>query len=109
MIKLLRANDKYLHSLGNKLNDPQTGAKSYWSILNKLLQNIKIPLIPPILSNGTFITNVCEKITLFNTFFADQFTRLIIVVHYPHLNTKLTVKLKMYLFLNLEFYPSFDH
>ena len=62
---------KYLHSLCNKLNDPQTGAKSYWSILNKLLKNIKIPLIPPILSNGTFITNVYEKITLFNTNFAD--------------------------------------
>ena len=71
---ITKAKDKYLHSLGNKLNDPQTGAKSYWSILNKLLQKIKIPLIPPILSNGTFITNVCEKITLFNTFFADQCT-----------------------------------
>ena len=72
MIQLQRP--KYLHSLGNKLNDPQTCAKSYWSILNKLLQKIRIPLIPPILSNGTFITNVYEKITLFNTFFADQCT-----------------------------------
>ena len=71
---ITKAKDKYLHSLGNKLNDPQTGAKSYWSILNKLLQKIKIPLITPILSNGTFITNVCEKITLFNTIFADQCT-----------------------------------
>ena len=66
---ITKAKEKYLHSLGNKLNDPQTGAKSYWSILNKLLQKIKIPLIPPILSNGTFITNVYEKITLFNIFF----------------------------------------
>ena len=74
---ITKAKDKYLHSLGNKLNDPQTGAKSYWSILNKLLQKIKIPLIPPILSNGTFITNVSEKITLFNTFFADQCTPII--------------------------------
>ena len=71
---ITKAEAKYLHSLGNKLNDPQTGAKLYWSILNKLLQKIKIPLIPPILSNGTFITNLCEKITLFNTFFDDQCT-----------------------------------
>ena len=71
---ITKAKEKYLQSLGNKLNDPQTGAKSYWSILNKLLQKIKIPLIPPILFNGTFITNVNEKITLFNTFFAEQCT-----------------------------------
>ena len=56
------------------MNDPQTGAKSYWSILNKFLLKKKTPLIPPILSNGTFITNVCEKATLFNTFFAEQCT-----------------------------------
>ena len=29
---------EYFLSLGNKLNDPQIGAKSYWSILNKLLE-----------------------------------------------------------------------
>ena len=69
---ITKAKEKYLFSLGNKLNDPQTGAKSYWSILNKFVQKKKIPLIPPILWNGTFVTNICEKITLFNTFFADQ-------------------------------------
>ena len=26
---ITKAKAKYLHSLGNKLNDPQTGAKSY--------------------------------------------------------------------------------
>ena len=71
---IIKAKEKYLQSLANKLNDPQTCAKSYWSILNKLLQKIKIPLIPTILFNGTFITNVNEKITLFNTFFAEQCT-----------------------------------
>ena len=34
----------------------------------------KIPLIPAILCNGTFVTNIYEIITLFNTFFADQCT-----------------------------------
>ena len=56
------------------MNDPQTSTKSYWSILNKFLQKKKIPLIPPILSNGTFITNICEKVTLFNSYFANQCT-----------------------------------
>ena len=45
---ITKAKGKYFHSLGNKLNDPQTDAKSYWSILNKFLQKKKIPLIPPI-------------------------------------------------------------
>ena len=38
---IIKAKEKYLYSLGNKWNDPQTGAKSYWSILNKFLQKKK--------------------------------------------------------------------
>ena len=53
------------------------------SILNKFLQKKKIPLIPPILSNGTFITNVLT---------------LIILVHYPHLNVKSTAKIDNVIF-----------
>ena len=34
---IIKAKDIYLYSLGNKLNDPQTSTKSYWSILNKFL------------------------------------------------------------------------
>ena len=66
---ITKAKEKNLFSLGNKLNDPQTGVKSCWSILNKLLQKNKIPLIAPSLSNWTFIMNVYERINLFNTFF----------------------------------------
>ena len=40
---ITKAKNKYLSTLGNKLNNPQTGSKSYWSILNKFLQNRKIP------------------------------------------------------------------
>ena len=43
---ITKAKDKYLHSIGNKLNDPHTGAKSYWSILNKLFQKIIFLLSP---------------------------------------------------------------
>ena len=51
--EITKSKEKYFLSLGYKLNDPQTGAKSYWSILNKFLQKI---------------TSVYEKVTLFNTF-----------------------------------------
>ena len=71
---IIKVKGKHISSLGDKLNDPQTGAKSYWSILNIFLQKKKIGLIPPTFFNGTFITKICEKINLFNTFFADQCT-----------------------------------
>ena len=86
----------------NKLNDPRTGAKSYWSILNKLLQKIKIPLIQPILSNGTFITNVYEKITLFNTFFADQCTPINNSSTLPPFEYKVNSKIENVSFSKLE-------
>ena len=99
---ITKAKEKYLHALGNKLNDPQTGAKSYWSILNKLLQKNKIPLIPPILSNGAFITNVYEKINLFDTFFADQCTPINNSSTLPPFECKVNSKIKDVSFFELE-------
>ena len=46
----------YLSNLGNKLNDPMTAAKAYWSILNRFLGKKKIPVILPLLVNGIFET-----------------------------------------------------
>ena len=63
----------YLSSLGNKLNDPNIGPKKYWSILNKFMNKRKAPIIPPI-RQGTFVTTVAEKVSLFNNLFANQCT-----------------------------------
>ena len=101
---ITKAKEKYLSSLGDKLNDPQTGAKSYWSILNKFLQKKKTPLIPPIISNGTFITNVCEKATLFNTFLLSNVLQLTTLVHYLHLNIMSIAILTISRFLNMILY-----
>ena len=53
---------RYLSSL-KVINDAQIGCKAYWS---------KYTLIPPIILNNNFITNVSEKAHLFNEFFVDQ-------------------------------------
>ena len=90
---IIKAKEKYFHSVGNKLNDPHTDAKSYWSILNKFLQKKIIPLIPPILSNGTFITNVCEKVMLFNSYFANQCTLINDTSVLPPFEYKVTTKI----------------
>ena len=90
---ITKAKGKYLSSLGNKLNDPQTCAKSYWSILNKLLQKKKIPLIPPIRSNGTFITKICEKLLYSTLSLRINVLLLIIIAHYPRSSIRSIVNL----------------
>ena len=52
--------------------DPKTSANPYWSILKTLLNNKKIPCIPPLFYQGEYVTNFKEKVELFNSFFAKQ-------------------------------------
>ena len=66
----------YIQKKSNALNDKSTDPKVYWTILNKFLNNIKIPSILPILASGKTITNIVEKANLFSSFFASQFTPL---------------------------------
>ena len=42
------------------------------SILNKFMHKKKIPLIPPILLNNNFITDISENAHLLSVFFANQ-------------------------------------
>ena len=59
----------------SKREDSNTASKTYWSILNRFLYNKKIRTIPPLLVDGNFISNFCEKANLFNNGF-DSFVRL---------------------------------
>ena len=43
-----------------------TCPKSCWSIFKKVINNKKIPCIPPLLHNDKFITNFKEKADIFN-------------------------------------------
>ena len=60
--------------LSKKLNDPSTAPKSYWFILNWILNNKKTPSILPIFHNGKVISDFKEKTNLFNSFFVSQCT-----------------------------------
>ena len=66
------AKENYYMGIGEKLNDPSIGCKTYWSILNRVLDKVKIPLIPPILINNSFITDFKEKANIFNLYFVNQ-------------------------------------
>ena len=73
---ILNSKMSYIKNKINILNDKKTGPKVYWTILNYLLNNIKISSIPPIFANGKTISNVADKVNLFNDFFASQCTPL---------------------------------
>ena len=74
---ITESKNDYFLNLGERLNDPTTSSKSYWSILKRFLNKIKIPSIPPLLVNNIFVTNFAEKANVFNAFFAEQCNILI--------------------------------
>ena len=69
-----QAKEGYFFSLGKQLCDPNLDPKRYQSILHKFLNKRKIPQIPPLNNNDSFVTNFADKAELFNTFFAKQCT-----------------------------------
>ena len=69
--------DKFLNRLSVKLDDPNTSAKSYWSIINNFLNSKKIPTIPPLLFNGNLVSDFKREAALFNAYFSSQCTPII--------------------------------
>ena len=72
--KEIKSKEQYYTRISTKLMDPTTSPKAYWSILKTVLNNKKIPCIPPIYHNSNYITDFKEKAQIFNNFFAKQCT-----------------------------------
>ena len=70
------AKDLYYNNLAKRLNNPSLQAKTYWSILKTFYNDKKIPIIPPLLIDDKFVTDIQTKANIFNKFFADQYTPL---------------------------------
>ena len=51
-------------------------AKTYWSILKSFYNDRKVPLIPPLLIDDKFVTDIQTKTNILNKFFADQCQQL---------------------------------
>ena len=60
----------YYEWLANKLNDTNTSAKTYLSIVKTLFNGKNVPVIPPILVNNKRLTNIKDKADIFNDFFS---------------------------------------
>ena len=66
------AKQRYFKKISKKLCDPLTSTKCYWSLLKAILNNKKVPCIPPIYHNNKYVTDFKEKSEIFNYFFANQ-------------------------------------
>ena len=69
--EILEAKNIYILAMSKKLEDSKTAPKTYWTILNRLIYNKKIPAIPPLFVNGNFVSDFSVKANLFNDFFAS--------------------------------------
>ena len=58
------------------LASPGTPSKRYWSLINTILNKAKIPIIPPLLEDGLFVTDFTQKAQLFNDYFILQCTTI---------------------------------
>ena len=70
------AKQNYLRKTGQTLANPGTSNRTYWTLINTVLNEAKIPIIPPLLENGLFITDFTEKAQLFNDYFILQCTTI---------------------------------
>ena len=71
--KLIReAKRSYFDKLGDKLSDPQTGQKHFWTAFKRITNKKKLTNIPPIFDNNVYVTNFQHKANIFNDYFADQ-------------------------------------
>ena len=62
------AKSNYFSRVGESLTDPAITPKKYWSNLHSFLHKRKIPKIPPIRHNNTFLTDTIVKANAFNSF-----------------------------------------
>ena len=60
--------------MGDKLIDPSTSQKSYWKVINRVMNKCKAPKVPPLLINNKFVINCKEKACEFASFFSNQCT-----------------------------------
>ena len=67
-----RSKQYYYARMTKKLTNVSKNCKAYWSLLRRLLNNKKIPLIPPLFHENKFVTDFKEKAELFNSHFATQ-------------------------------------
>ena len=71
--KLINAAKRTFYvNLGNKLSDPNTGQKHFWTAFKRISNKKKQTNIPLIFKNNCHVTNSQQKAQTFNDYFAEQ-------------------------------------
>ena len=70
------AKNKYFMKIGETLSNSDTGTKRYWSLINKILNKTKVPLIPSLSENDVFVLDFEAKAKIFNDYFILQCSTL---------------------------------
>ena len=60
-----RSKQNYYARMTKKFTNISKNCKAYWCLLRRLLNNKKIPLIPPLFHENKFVTDFCNTV-LFN-------------------------------------------
>ena len=76
------AKQTYLRKTGQTLANPGTSSKTYWTLINTILNKAKIQIIPPLLENRLFITDFTEKAQILMTISYFSARRLIRAVKF---------------------------
>ena len=66
----------YFLKAGKTLASPGNPSKKYLTLINTVLNMAKIPIIPPLLENGLFVSGFTQKAQLFNDYFILQCTTI---------------------------------
>ena len=66
----------YFFKAGKTLSNPGTSSKTYWTLIITVLNKAKIPMIPPLIENGLFVTDFTEKAHIFIDLFILQCTTI---------------------------------
>ena len=67
---------KYYEDIANKLSDPKTAPKTFWTILKTFINGTKIPLIHPLSVVNQLVSDFLAKSNLFNDCFSKQCTTI---------------------------------
>ena len=69
--KIFEAEKNHFLKMTNKLENPNTVPKTYWTILEYFFWNKNISTIPPILADGKLVSDFYEKVNVSNNIYAS--------------------------------------
>ena len=69
--QILKTKKNYILKMTKKIADSNTSPKTYWTILNRLLYNKKLPTVPLLLADGKLVSDFRKKANIFNNVFAS--------------------------------------